>query len=60
MYFTENRTTELNEMKSDASMNYMLVAFCIILIGFVALNCRMNDKLSKKQSQIEQKATVIK
>ncbi len=44
-------------MKTEAvsSMNVMLVAFCLILIGFVVLNCRMSKTLSQNQAQTEQR-----
>lgn len=35
-------------MKTDTSMNVMLVVFCIVLIGFVLLNTRMADAMKKK------------
>ncbi len=35
-------------MKTDTSMNLMLVVFCIILIGFVLLNARLADAMVKK------------
>ena len=40
-------------MKTDTSMNLMLVVFCVILIGFVMLNSRMSDALNKKQAEVE-------
>lgn len=40
-------------MKTDTSMNLMLVVFCVILIGFVLLNNRMSEALSKKQAELE-------
>ncbi|MDB5281746.1 MAG: hypothetical protein JWO06_821 [Bacteroidota bacterium] len=38
-------------MKTDTSMNLMLVVFCVILIGFVLLNSRMSESLNKKQAE---------
>lgn len=38
-------------MKTDTSMNVMLVVFCIVLIGFVLLNARMVDAMQKKEYQ---------
>jgi hypothetical protein len=43
-------------MKTDTSMNIMLVVFCILLTAFVFFNCRMNEALCKKQAEIEQRA----
>lgn len=40
-------------MKTDTSMNLMLVVFCVVLIGFVLLNSRMSEALSKKQAAFE-------
>lgn len=40
-------------MKTDTSMNLMLVVFCVILIGFVMLNSKMSDALNKKQADLE-------
>jgi preprotein translocase subunit SecG len=40
-------------MKTDTSMNLMLVVFCVILIGFVLLNTRMSEMLSKRQAELE-------
>ena len=40
-------------MKTDTSMNLMLVVFCAVLIGFVLLNNRMSESLCKKQAQVE-------
>jgi hypothetical protein len=40
-------------MKTDTSMNLMLVAFCVILIGFVLFNSRMSETLNKKQAEFE-------
>ena len=51
-------TKEL-DMKTDTSMNLMLVVFCVILIGFVLLNSRMSESLNKKQAEF-QKQTQIK
>lgn len=42
-------------MKTDSSMNLMLVVFCIILIGFVFLNSRMCEALNKKQAEFEKR-----
>lgn len=44
-------------MKTDTSMNFMLVVFCVILIGFVLLNSRMSEAMSKKQAEFEQHNT---
>jgi len=46
-------------MKTDMSMNLMLVVFCVMLIGFVLLNSRMSDALNKRQAEY-QKQTQIK
>ncbi|MCS6934321.1 MAG: hypothetical protein NZM35_04110 [Chitinophagales bacterium] len=43
-------------MKTDTSMNLMLVVFCIVLAGFVILNSRMNEAISKKQQALEKEA----
>jgi preprotein translocase subunit SecG len=40
-------------MKTDTSMNLMLVVFCVILIGFVLLNTHMSETLGKKQADLE-------
>jgi len=40
-------------MKTDTSMNLMLVVFCVVLIGFVLLNSRMSEALGKKQAALE-------
>jgi preprotein translocase subunit SecG len=40
-------------MKTDTSMNLMLVVFCVILIGFVLFNSRMSETLNKKQAEYE-------
>jgi len=40
-------------MKTDTSMNFMLVVFCVILIGFVLLNSRMSEAMSKHQADME-------
>lgn len=45
-------------MKTDTSMNLMLVVFCVILIGFVLLNARMSEALSKKQAELEKRTEV--
>lgn len=45
-------------MKTDTSMNLMLVVFCVILIGFVLLNSRMSDTLNKKQADFEKRSQV--
>ncbi len=42
-------------MKTDTSMNLMLAVFCVVLIGFVLLNCRMSEALSKKQAALEKR-----
>jgi hypothetical protein len=42
-------------MKTDTSMNLMLVVFCVILIGFVLLNSRMCEAINKKQADYQQK-----
>lgn len=39
-------------MKTDTSMNLMLVIFCVILIGFVLLNSKMSDNMNRKQAEI--------
>jgi len=43
-------------MKTDTSMNVMLVVFCIILVGFVLLNSKMNDAMQKKQATYEKRS----
>lgn len=45
-------------MKTDTSMNLMLVVFCVILIGFVVLNNRMSEALNKKQSELERSVQI--
>ncbi len=45
-------------MKTDTSMNLMLVVFCVVLIGFVLLNRKMNDSLNRKQAETENRASV--
>jgi preprotein translocase subunit SecG len=45
-------------MKTDTSMNLMLVVFCVVLIGFVLLNRKMSDSLNKKQAEIEHRASI--
>ena len=47
-------------MKTDTSMNLMLVVFCVILIGFVLLNSRMCEAMSKKQAEFQQHSTQVK
>ena len=42
-------------MKTDTSMNLMLVLFCIVLIAFVVFNGKMADSLIEKQAKLEQK-----
>ncbi|MBL0309969.1 MAG: hypothetical protein IPP77_09905 [Bacteroidetes bacterium] len=42
-------------MKTDTSMNLMLVVFCLILIGFVLFNSRMSNMMDKKQAELEQR-----
>jgi len=44
-------------MKTDTSMNVMLVVFCVILIGFVLLNSRMCEAMNKKQAEAQQTQT---
>lgn len=51
--FMNNRVLNVNSMKTDTSMNLMLVVFCILLVAFVFFNCRMNDALCKKQAEME-------
>ncbi len=41
-------------MKSETSLNFMLVVFCVALIGFVLLNGKIADTLGKKQAALEQ------
>ncbi|MFN8321484.1 MAG: hypothetical protein U0T74_02385 [Chitinophagales bacterium] len=43
-------------MKTDTSMNVMLVVFCIVLVGFVLLNTRMSDAMQKKQATYEKRS----
>ncbi len=45
-------------MKTDTSMNLMLVVFCVVLIGFVLLNARMSETLYKKQAELEKRTEV--
>ncbi len=45
-------------MKTDTSMNIMLVVFCLLLVAFVFLNCRMNEALCKKQAELEHSTQV--
>jgi hypothetical protein len=40
-------------MKTDTSMNLMLVVFCVVLIGFVLLNRKMSESLNHSQAQTE-------
>ncbi len=47
-------------MKTDTSMNLMLVVFCVVLIGFVMLNARMSETLNKKQAELENKTEVAR
>ncbi|GEM_PF-1427394 len=47
-------------MKTDTSMNLMLVVFCVVLIGFVMLNARMSETLNKKQAELENKTEVTR
>lgn len=42
-------------MKTDTSMNVMLVVFCILLVGFVLFNSKMNDAMQKKQAAFEKR-----
>ncbi|MBK7147581.1 MAG: hypothetical protein IPH78_01860 [Bacteroidetes bacterium] len=43
-------------MKTDTSMNLMLVVFCVILVGFVILNSRMTDSMNRNQANMQQSA----
>lgn len=45
-------------MKTDTSMNFMLVVFCVILIGFVLLNSRMSEAMGKKQAEFEKRTEI--
>jgi len=45
-------------MKTDTSMNLMLVVFCVVLIGFVLLNARMSESLGKKQVALEHSSQI--
>jgi preprotein translocase subunit SecG len=47
-------------MKTDTSMNLMLVVFCVVLIGFVLLNRKMNDSVNKKQVETDRHNEVIR
>jgi preprotein translocase subunit SecG len=40
-------------MKSETSLNFMLVVFCVALIGFVLLNGKIADTLNEKQAALE-------
>jgi hypothetical protein len=41
-------------MKSDTSLNLMLLVFCAALLGFVLLSNRLHHKLQVRQLQTEQ------
>lgn len=41
-------------MKTDTSMNFLLVVFCVVLIGFVLLNRKMSNELNKRQAELQQ------
>lgn len=45
-------------MKSETSLNFMLVVFCFALMGFVLLNGKIADTLKKKQAALEQGKTL--
>jgi len=47
-------------MKSETSLNFMLVMFCFALIGFVWLNGKITNTLNKKQAELEQSRAVEK
>jgi len=40
-------------MKSNTSMNVMLVVFCAILVVFVFVSSKVNDHNKTKQSELE-------
>ncbi len=40
-------------MKTDTSMNFMLVIFCLVLIALVVLNNKMSDAFNAKQAAYE-------
>lgn len=41
-------------MKTDTSMNFLLVVFCVVLIGFVLLNRKMSNELNERQAELQQ------
>lgn len=41
-------------MKTDTSMNFMLVVFCAILLCFVFFSSKLSESLKIKQAQVEQ------
>ncbi len=45
-------------MKTDTSMNLMLVVFCLVLIGFVMLNNKLSHDLNRKQAELENRTQV--
>lgn len=45
---------ENKPMKSDTSLNLMLLVFCAALLGFVLLSNRLHHKLQVRQLQTEQ------
>lgn len=46
-------------MKTDTSMNLMLVVFCVILIGFVLINKHLSESLGKKQAELEKRIEAL-
>lgn len=43
-------------MKTDTSMNLMLVVFCLILVGFVMLNSKMSDSINRRHTELQNSA----
>jgi D-alanyl-lipoteichoic acid acyltransferase DltB (MBOAT superfamily) len=43
-------------MKTDTSMNLMLVVFCMVMIGFVFFSKKLSDKIQEKQYRLENKS----
>lgn len=41
-------------MKSNASMNFMLVVFCAVLVAFVFFSAKVSDQNRSKQAALEQ------
>jgi hypothetical protein len=43
-------------MKSNASMNFMLVVFCAVLVAFVFFSAKVSDLNKNRQAAMEQSA----